>query len=123
MEPISSLLRDASLAALRMPQLENLVIWNYQHGEAGAVIYRRDKAAGQATLTWRGTWDLDFGHDVVESWAKVEPDVYLRVDKEPVVGAFNSHGDAICRLHLPVSVIDPVSLRQICQEGMVQGIV
>ncbi|EHK45189.1 hypothetical protein TRIATDRAFT_38659, partial [Trichoderma atroviride IMI 206040] len=113
----------ASLAASRMPQLENLVIWNYQHGEVGAVIYHRDKAARQATLTWRGTWDLDFGREVVESWKKVDPDCWLRVEKEIVVGAFNSHGDAVCRLHLPVRVIDPVSLRQICQEGMVQGIV
>lgn len=54
---------------------------------------------------------------MVESWEKVDSDFCLRVEKERVVGAFNSHGDAICHLHLPVTVIDPVSLRQICQEG------
>lgn len=121
--PISSLLRDVSLAASRMPQLENLVIWNYQHGGIGAVIYHRDNAARQATLTWRGTWDLDFGYDVVESWEEVDSNSCLQVEKEILVGAFNSHGDAICHLHLPVRVIDPISLRQICQEGMMQAIV
>lgn len=107
-----------------MPQWDNLAIWNYQHGEAGVVIYHREKAARRATLTWRSTWNLDFSHDVVESWEKVGPDSYcLQVEKKQVEGEFNSHGDGICHLNLPVRVIDPVSLRQICQEGIVQGTV
>ncbi|RDW75621.1 hypothetical protein BP5796_06442 [Coleophoma crateriformis] len=62
---ISALLYDASLAALNMPQLESMVFWNSKHGEACAVIYQRNKASRNATLTWRGTWDLELGYDVV----------------------------------------------------------
>ncbi|KAI1499094.1 hypothetical protein F5X99DRAFT_411416 [Biscogniauxia marginata] len=41
---ISTLLHNASLAALKMPQLERMVLWNGKHGEACAAIYHRDKA-------------------------------------------------------------------------------
>jgi len=118
---ISDLLCDASLAALNMPQLESMVFWNSKHGEACAVIYQRKKGSGHASLTWRGTWDLELSRDVVMSWQKVASDSYhLRIKNERVHGLINSHGDAIHHLRLPTGVIDPVSLRQIRQEGMMQ---
>lgn len=118
---IYTLLCNASLAALNMPQLESMVLWNSKHGEACAVIYHRNKASRGGTLTWRGTWDLDLSHDVVESWQKVASDNYrLRTENERVRGVINSHGDAIYQLRLPGGVIDPVSLRQIRHEGMMQ---
>ncbi|KAH8598429.1 hypothetical protein B0O99DRAFT_538530 [Bisporella sp. PMI_857] len=118
---ISALLHDASLAALNMPQLESMVFWNSKHGEACAVIYQRIKASSYATLTWRGTWDFELSHDVVKSWQKVASDSYhLRIKNERVQGFINSHGDAIHHLHLPARVIDPASLWQIRQEGMMQ---
>ncbi|KAL7787129.1 hypothetical protein V8C37DRAFT_390738 [Trichoderma ceciliae] len=118
---ISTLLLDASLAALNMPQLESMIFWNSKHGEACAVIYHKNKANRQATLTWRGTWDLELGLDVFESWQKAASDSYhLRIKNERVQGVINSHGDAIYHLHLPGGVIDPVSLWQIRQEGMMQ---
>jgi hypothetical protein len=118
---ISALLHNASLAALNMPQLESVVFWNSKHGEACAVIYQRNKASRYATLTWRGTWDLELSHDVVKSWQKVASDSYhLRVENERVQGVINSHGDVVHHLRLPAGVIDPVSLWQIRQEGMMQ---
>lgn len=119
---ISALLHNASLAALNMPQLESMVLWNSKQGEACAVIYRRGKASRQATLTWRGAWDYELSHDVVESWQKVVSDAYhLRVENERVRGVINSHGDAIYQLRLPGEVIDPVSLWQIRREGAAPG--
>jgi len=104
-----------------MPQLESVVFWNSKHGEACAVIYQRNKASRYATLTWRGTWDLELSHDVVKSWQKVASDSYhLRVENERVQGVINSHGDVVHHLRLPAGVIDPVSLWQIRQEGMMQ---
>jgi hypothetical protein len=118
---ISALLHNASFAALNMPHLESMVFWNSEHGEACAVIYHRNKASRQATLTWRGTWDLELSHDVVESWQKVASDSYhLRIKNERVQGVINSHGDAVYHLRLPCGVIDSVSLWQIRQEGMMQ---
>ncbi|KAI0008408.1 hypothetical protein F4779DRAFT_450871 [Xylariaceae sp. FL0662B] len=118
---ISTLLYKASLAALNMPQLESMVLWYGKNGEACAVIYHRKKASRRATLTWSGTWELELSRDVVESWQKVASDSYLSVEIEWVQDVvINSHGDAVHHLRLPWGVIDPESLRQIRQEGMMQ---
>ena len=118
---ISKLLCNATLAAENMPLLETMVLWNSNHGEACAAIYHRNKASRQATITWRGTWDLELSHDVIESWQRVASDSYqLRVENERVQGVINSHGDAVYHLRLPNGVIDPVSLWQIRKEGVVQ---
>lgn len=118
---ISTLLHNASLAALNMPQLESMVLWNSKRGEACAVIYQKNKTSRQAKLTWRATWDLELSHDVVESWQKAASDsYYLRIEIERVQGVIHSHGDAIHHLRLPGGVIDPISLWQIRHEGMMQ---
>jgi hypothetical protein len=72
-----------------------------------------------AILTWRGTWDLEFGHDEVVFSRKVVPDAYgLWVENERLLHVtINSHGDAAYYLRLPSEVMDPVSLWQILQEG------
>jgi len=118
---IFALLHDASLAALNLPQLETMVLWNSTHREACAVIYQTNKVSRHATLTWRGTWNLRLSHEVVESWQEVASDSYhLQIKYEGVHGLINSHGDAIHHLRLPAGVIDPVSLCKIRQEGMMQ---
>lgn len=121
-QEIFTLLQDASLAALRMPQLESMVLWNRKYREACAVIFHRKNASRQATLTWRGTWNLELSHNVIKSWQKVALNsCKLQVQNEPVQGVINSRGDAIYHLRLPSGVIDPVSLWQIRQEGMMHG--
>jgi hypothetical protein len=119
---VYTLLRNASLTALNMPQLKSMVLWNSEQGQACAVIYQRHTTSGMATLTWRGTWDLELSHDVIESWKKVAPgSCYLRIEKEALRDVdIRSHGDAIYHLRLPDGVIDPASLWQIRQEGMMQ---
>lgn len=66
-QDIYTLLRNASLATLHMPQLKSMVLWNSEQGQACAAIYQRPTANGMTTLTWRSTWDLELSHDVVES--------------------------------------------------------
>lgn len=119
---IYTFLCDASLAALSMPRLENMVIWNSVPGEACAIIHHKDKENKQATITWRSTWDLQLSHDVqvVESWQKVASDAYhLQFKTERLYGVINSYSDAIYHLRLPNGVIDPVALWQIRKEGTV----
>ncbi|PSN73921.1 hypothetical protein BS50DRAFT_595437 [Corynespora cassiicola Philippines] len=108
---VYTLLRNASSIALKMPQLKTMVLWNSEPGQACAVIYQRNTASTMATLTWRGTWDLELSDDVVESWKKKEAlrDVDIR-----------SHGDAIHHLRLPDGVVDQESLFQIRHEGIMQ---
>ncbi|KAF4494244.1 hypothetical protein FAGAP_9642 [Fusarium agapanthi] len=135
---ISDLLVNAGQVAQKMQHLKSLAIWHCSHDEASAVIFHKNekggrKVHGSATLTWRGTRDFDFSEEVVETWQKVvctcnfHPGYVGQCDShqllckiERVEGEIISHGDAIHHLRLPDGVIDPTSLRQIRQEGILQ---
>jgi len=119
---IHILLRSASSAALAMPQLQTMVLWNAEARHACAVMYQKHAAGAMATLTWRGTWTLELSEDVVESWEKVAPSpCYLRLEQEALRDVnIRSHGDAIHHLRLPDGVIDSSSLCQIRHEGRMQ---
>jgi hypothetical protein len=119
---IASFLSDASSFAQEMNQLERLILWNSKRGEACAVIYQRDRSRQQATLTWRGIWHFELNYQVVESWKKVAPDFFLRIENEQLQGVVKQYGDAIFHLRLPEGVIDPVSVRQLRQEALVEEV-
>jgi hypothetical protein len=61
-----ALLYQAGLAALRMPRLHTLVLWNGTKGNACAFIYHVDRDG--AYVTWRGTWDLELSPRVIKVW-------------------------------------------------------
>ncbi|KEY75020.1 hypothetical protein S7711_01359 [Stachybotrys chartarum IBT 7711] len=117
---IASFLSGATLFPQEMKQLERLILWNSKRGEACALIYQRDRSSQLATLTWRGTWHFELNHEVVESWKKVDPDLFLRVEYEQLQAVIKHNGDAIYHLRLPGGVIDPVSVRQLQQEAFVE---
>jgi hypothetical protein len=119
---IHTLLRNASSIVLKMPQLTTMVLWNSEPGHACAVIYHRHIASAMATLTWRGTWNLELSDTVVESWKNVVPSpCYLQLEKEALRDVnIWSHGDAIHHLRLPDGVVDSTSLDQIRHEEMMQ---
>lgn len=119
---VYTLLRNASSIALTMPQLKTMVLWNTEPGQACAVIYHRHDESAVATLTWRGTWDLELSNNVIESWKKVVPDTcYFRLKKEALRDVdIRSHSDAIHYLRLPGGVVDPASLSQIRYEETMQ---
>ena len=121
-QDIHTLLQNASSVALKMPQLQTMVLWNSEPGQACAVIYQRHTASAIATLTWRGTWNLELSEDVVESLKEVASDAcYLRLEKEELHDVdIRSHGDAIHHLRLPDGVVDSESLCQIRHEGRMQ---
>ena len=120
-EKILALLCAAGAAALRMPKLRTLQIWNGTKGNACAFIYEWGKGgAGGAFITWRGTWDLELSPPLVEVWQRVALESGasgLRVGKQRVEGIIGSHGEAIYRLDLPSRVVTPASLWQIRREG------
>ncbi|KAK4142666.1 uncharacterized protein C8A04DRAFT_38061 [Dichotomopilus funicola] len=93
---VCDLLKDAGVAALYMPKLQTMVLWNGGKGEACAFIYRRD--IEKPSIIWRSTWVMNLGEPLCRC----------------IIG---SHGDAISQLGLPHEVIDPVSLWQIRKEG------
>ncbi|OAQ73162.2 hypothetical protein VFPPC_00951 [Pochonia chlamydosporia 170] len=117
-DQIYELLRDASVVALRMPQLAHMVLWHGVKGAASAVIYHKKKQWKQASLTWRSTWDLHLNDTIVSSWQEVTPDYcQLQIKKELVQGTIKSCGDAIHKLGLSHGIIHPASLREMRHEG------
>ncbi|KAF5679974.1 hypothetical protein FDENT_8543 [Fusarium denticulatum] len=135
---ISDFLVNAGRVAQKMQHLKSLAIWHCSRDDASAVIFHKNengsrKVHGSATLTWRGTRDFDFSEEVVETWQKVvctcnshqgyvgqcdSHQLLCRIEREE--GEIISHGDAIHHLRLPDGVIDPTSLWQIRQEGILQ---
>lgn len=116
-DEVCDLLHDAGVVALQMPRLRNLVVWNGAKGHASAFIYRRTSYC--TYITWRGTWDLEIGARVAEVWEKVafKHSLELRIDKQKIGEAIESHGDAIHYLDLPCQVISPASVWQIRREA------
>lgn len=115
---IEGLLYEAGTAALRMPRLRALAIWNGREGHACAFIYHTDR--NYAYITWRGTWKMDLSPRVVEVWERVaweSRSCPLRVAEQHVQAVIGSHGDAIHHLALPCPVVAPESLWQIRREG------
>lgn len=69
---IESLLLAAARAALVMPKLKTMVLWNGQVKNACAFIYRVGTDPGpMASITWRGTWEMELGDELVEQWEEV----------------------------------------------------
>ncbi|PQE15457.1 Oxoglutarate iron-dependent oxygenase protein [Rutstroemia sp. NJR-2017a BVV2] len=115
---IFSLLQAAGKAALRMPSLQSMSLWNGRKGEACAFIYQ--SLDGYRSITWRSTWDLEVEPYVVETWGRVAAEnarSELRVEKQLLSSdIIRSHGDAVHHLRLPHGVIDRESLWQIRRE-------
>ncbi|KAK0726416.1 hypothetical protein B0T21DRAFT_293514 [Apiosordaria backusii] len=122
-QQIDALLADAGVTALQMPKLHTLVLWNGQRGNACAFIYQAH--SDHASITWRGTWDVDFDPAMVDVWRRVAFEGHsrhaLQVRKRTVKNVIESHGDAICHLKLPCQVVTPTSLWQIRKEHEATG--
>ncbi|KFA48917.1 hypothetical protein S40293_02593 [Stachybotrys chartarum IBT 40293] len=114
------MLRDAAAAALAMPKLETLELWNGSEGLAMLFRYQEGRDRQPAIITLRGTSELVLGSAVTQAWDAVA----LRHGHDRVVvrsfsvdlGTIRCHGDAICQLGLSTEVIKPVSLRQMLNE-------
>lgn len=121
------MLQSAAVAAMEMPNLETMELWNGEKGLAMLFRYQRaEQGQGQlAVITCRGTWELTLRPVVLQAWDAVA----LRhrgqghiVVKELLDAGVRvmSHGDAIGHLKLSRPVIRPVSLRQIQMEHMIR---
>lgn len=117
---INAMLQAAASAALKMPRLETLEIWNGRKGLAALFRYQALRNLQQAVVLWRGTWDLAIEPPVIQAWEAVMHQhdgrrldlVQERLDRTFI----KSHGDAITYLMLSSQVIRPISLLQIQME-------
>ena len=121
---LDSMLRAAAAAALKMPNIETMEIWN---GAKGLAMLFRYQRAGRrpAVITCRGTWELTLRPLVIQAWDSVAlrhgGQGHVIVKELLDAGAcVQSHGDAICHLKLSRPVIRPVSLRQIQLEHKIR---
>ena len=114
---IDNMLRAAAAAAMEMPNLKTIEIWN---GKLGLAMLFRCQLPGvgqPAVITWRGTWEFALRSPVIQSWETVA--LKHRSHGSVIVkelldaGIIKCHGDAIHHLKLLTLVIRPVSLRQI----------
>ncbi|KAM7207900.1 hypothetical protein V8F20_001694 [Naviculisporaceae sp. PSN 640] len=119
---IEAILHAAAAAAMRMPRLETMQIWNGRKGLAAVFQYQTSRDARQATVTWRATWELTMEPLLIRAWEAVVHYRYddswsLSVVQERLdTATIKSHGDAIPCLKLSGQVIRPVSLQQIQTE-------
>lgn len=121
---IDNMLLAAAAAAMKMPKLDTMEIWNGQVGLAMLFRYQPDRKGGPAVITWKGTWDFALRSSVIQSWEAVALEHRsqgLVIAKELLDAAVvRNHGDAIQHLKLLTAVIRPVSLWQIQMEHMVR---
>lgn len=105
-----------------MPRLEIMEIWNGRKRLAGLFQYKAARDTKQATITWRGTCNLDIKTPVVEAWEAVARQFVgwrLNFARDRLDAAnIKSHGDAIRDLKLSCQIIRPISLEQILTEQM-----
>ncbi|OAQ72975.2 hypothetical protein VFPPC_15228 [Pochonia chlamydosporia 170] len=117
---IGVLLRAAAKAAMKMPRLATMEIWNGRKGLAALFKYQAFRRMQKAVISWRGTWKLTMEPSVLRAWEAVvhQQDGWrLDVAEEWLdEAAIVSHGDAIQCLMLSGEVIRPVSLQQIQME-------
>ncbi|KAK4065154.1 uncharacterized protein Triagg1_8593 [Trichoderma aggressivum f. europaeum] len=106
----------ASAAAIKMPKLQVMEIWNGQEGLAVLFRYQRAKERRLATILRKGTREVALGFAVVTAWEDVAREhgcPGCKIVTELVdFGLVRSHGDAIHQLQLSNPVIRPVSLWQ-----------
>ncbi|CAJ2506290.1 Uu.00g004200.m01.CDS01 [Anthostomella pinea] len=68
---LQGLLCRASVLARKMPQLTAFVLWNGGKAHDCAFICEMGNDRSSASLTWRGTWRLEFRPAEVKAWQLV----------------------------------------------------
>ncbi|KAH0499090.1 hypothetical protein TgHK011_006306 [Trichoderma gracile] len=122
-DEMGAMFEKAAAAAMKMPQLETMEIWNGRKGLAALFQYQVFHDRRQARITWRGTWELTMEPSLIQAWEALVQQRYPGWDQEIDVvherldqDVIKSHGDAIRHLMLSSQVIRPVSLQQIQME-------
>ena len=117
---VNKLLRAAAAAALKMPRLDRMELWNGRRGVAMLFRYQRARDGQSVTITIRGTSELALGTATTQAWDMVahrhgHGSVVTNISSiDP--DSIRCHGDAIRQLELSTQVVRPVSLRQILSE-------
>lgn len=66
---VNELLQAAAAAVMKMPKLQTLELWDRRCGEAA--VFRYKAVDRRATISWKGTWDLELTKDTLKAWDDV----------------------------------------------------
>lgn len=116
---VNEMLQNAGRAALNMPALARLTIWNGTKGNA--CEFRYEAAGVQAFIEWHSNWPLLLTTDVVSAWERAAERhtgarLLVREPRNVQKKYIGSHATAIEILGLQDRVLHPVSFRQIACE-------
>lgn len=114
-------MQSAARAALFMPTLRSLVIWNADRGKACKFSYD----AESASITWEASFNtITLEEQMIDDWKKVvekhsngQKDLQVR-EKSFSSSNIYSYGQALDLLRLPASVVDPASLWQMKRDSL-----
>ena len=115
------MLQAAAEAALQMPKLDTMEIWNGRRGMAMVFRYEKGQDRQPAMITLRGTWALELAPEVKSAWDGVTNETVGVRSSLIDPSLVQSHGDAIQKLGLSTEVIRPASLQQIMIEHRFQA--
>ncbi|OBT50752.1 hypothetical protein VE04_07786, partial [Pseudogymnoascus sp. 24MN13] len=100
----NALLHRAGISALQMLQLRTMALWNGTRGFAAAFIYQVHRDC--ASITWRGTWNLEISSEVIEAWQFVASQLHsveLRIERQQIQ---NKIGPTLSSCGAGVAVVD-----------------
>ncbi|KAG8670399.1 hypothetical protein FPOAC2_09757 [Fusarium poae] len=118
---INNMLQSAAAAALKMPSLDIIEIWNGRRGLAMVFRYERARDWQPAIITVRGTWEFELAPAVRRAWDAVAHEEVVVQRSLIDLDKIRNHGDAIRELGLSAEVVRPVSLQQILIENRFQA--
>lgn len=120
---INDLLRKAAIAAMRMPKLQIMELWNCIDGHAAIFRYESTGTAESSAsrITWRSSWDFPLEelrrNRVIMAWEKValrNAGRELIVETDPLpFGAYSRYGAILRHLELRNMILDPISCMQV----------
>jgi hypothetical protein len=115
-EHVNNLLYSAGNAALRMPKLQVMELWNGRPGEAAVFRYERSPPDIVATLTWSSSWTFFPNPKVFDQWRKVAdkhmcPGFRMNLSKMPA--GPGCPGSILKYLRLRHQIVHPLSLHEI----------
>ncbi|KAG6022583.1 hypothetical protein E4U41_002229 [Claviceps citrina] len=119
-DEVSLLLTRAASAAIGMPNLDRMLIWNAQDKDGSSFEYRRAEIA----IVWRAGWNLKLPRDALRAWSRVVAQHYPPGTPIPpiqliwhVVGVMRTRAEYMRVLKLPPGIVDAVSLFQMEMEA------
>jgi hypothetical protein len=120
---INDMLHGAAEAAVAMPKLLRMELWNGGRDHASVFRYSigHSRVGKPAGILWKGSWDFDVEARVLSLWSAVAKSGSagsFKVVKELFASGvvLRSHGDAVKALGLQNEVACAVSIEQIQRE-------